>query len=77
MILARLASKQLYKEITIDHLEQFAHEGFRTLLIAFKEIQEDDYKVNYKLALKKLTYFLTISDITDMMSSASLSHLIT
>ena len=34
-----------YTDTTIDHLEQFAKEGFRTLVLAYKIIPEDEYEV--------------------------------
>ena len=34
-----------YTDATIDHLEQFAKEGFRTLVLAYKIISEEDYTV--------------------------------
>ena len=37
-----------YTDTTIDHLEQFAKEGFRTLVLAYKIISEEDYNVSLK-----------------------------
>jgi phospholipid-transporting ATPase len=33
-----------YTDTTIDHLEQFAKEGFRTLVLAYKVISEEEYQ---------------------------------
>jgi len=35
-----------YTGITIEHLESFAKEGLRTLVIAYKEITQEEYIVN-------------------------------
>jgi magnesium-transporting ATPase (P-type) len=34
-----------YTDTTIDHMEQFAKEGFRTLVLAYRIISEEDYQV--------------------------------
>ena len=34
-----------YNDITIKHLEEFAKDGFRTLILAYRVISEDEYKV--------------------------------
>ena len=34
-----------YTDITIEHLENFAKEGLRTLVIAYKEISQEEYAV--------------------------------
>lgn len=35
-----------YTDITIEHLENFAKEGFRTLVLAYREISELEYLVS-------------------------------
>lgn len=34
-----------YTDKTVEHMEQFAKEGFRTLVLAYRVISEDDYRV--------------------------------
>ena len=34
-----------YKNVTLQHLEECAKEGLRTLIIACKEVSEKDYQV--------------------------------
>lgn len=46
MILPRLAENgKQYKDITLEHLDDFAKDGLRTLVLAYKEINEQDYQV--------------------------------
>jgi hypothetical protein len=45
VIIPRLSYQQSFKEITIDHVEEFARDGLRTLLICSKELDETEYKV--------------------------------
>ena len=40
-----------YTDTTIDHMEQFAKEGFRTLVLAYRIISEEDYQVCESLIL--------------------------
>lgn len=45
-ILPRLDPQQAqFKTVTWQHLEFFAREGLRTLVLAYKEISETDYHV--------------------------------
>ncbi|KAK3100430.1 hypothetical protein FSP39_019862 [Pinctada imbricata] len=44
VIYERLDEKQLYRDITLQHLEEFATQGLRTLCIASAEISEDFYE---------------------------------
>lgn len=46
MIIPRLSRDQLFKDITVDHVEQFARDGLRTLLIAYRELDENEYRVS-------------------------------
>ncbi len=34
-----------YTDTTVDHMEEFAKEGFRTLVLAYRIISEEDYLV--------------------------------
>lgn len=34
-----------YTDQTIDHMEHFAKEGFRTLVLAYRIINEEEYQV--------------------------------
>jgi phospholipid-transporting ATPase len=43
VIIPRLSVEQRFKESTIEHLEEFAREGFRTLLVSFKILSEEAY----------------------------------
>lgn len=46
VILPRLAENgQAFKEATMAHLEEFAKEGLRTLVLAYKEIDPVSYEV--------------------------------
>lgn len=52
VIMERLSRKgQEFKDATLSHLEEFAMEGFRTLVLAYKVISEQKYQVNlvYKM----------------------------
>lgn len=40
-------SQSDYTDITIEHLENFAKEGFRTLVLAYREISDEEYSVNH------------------------------
>ncbi|KAM4796920.1 phospholipid-transporting ATPase IB [Rhinophrynus dorsalis] len=44
VIFERLSRESQYMEQTINHLEQFASEGLRTLCIAYTDLQESDYQ---------------------------------
>lgn len=44
VIYDRLSDSSKYKEITLQHLEQFATEGLRTLCFAVTEVSENAYK---------------------------------
>jgi phospholipid-transporting ATPase len=47
-----------YSDVTIEHLESFAKEGLRTLVLAYKEISEREYEewnVFYEKAAKSIT----------------------
>ncbi|RMZ94525.1 phospholipid-transporting ATPase, partial [Brachionus plicatilis] len=33
-----------YTDVTVDHLESFAKEGFRTLVLAYRTISEEEYE---------------------------------
>lgn len=44
MIYERLEDTHKYSDITLQHLEQFAHLGLRTLCIASTEVNEDFYE---------------------------------
>lgn len=35
-----------YTDKTIEHMEHFAKEGFRTLVLAYRVINEEDYRVS-------------------------------
>jgi hypothetical protein len=38
-----------YTDATIDHLECFAREGYRTLVLAYRVLKEEEYQVGYIL----------------------------
>jgi phospholipid-transporting ATPase len=45
-VLPRLSSESdIYKDVTIEHIEGFAREGFRTLVLAYKDISQQQYNV--------------------------------
>lgn len=44
VILERCSENQPYKEATLNHLEDYATEGLRTLCIAMREIPEEEYR---------------------------------
>ena len=50
MILPRVApigsQERDYTDITIEHMESFAKEGFRTLVLAYRIISEEEYNVS-------------------------------
>ncbi|XP_033111210.1 phospholipid-transporting ATPase IB-like [Anneissia japonica] len=43
VIYDRLGKDQEFKESTLQHLEEFASEGLRTLCFAFREVAQDEY----------------------------------
>lgn len=45
VILERLAANDRFEEATLNHLEEFASEGLRTLCYAMREISSEEYKV--------------------------------
>ncbi|KAI9345739.1 hypothetical protein BD770DRAFT_370616 [Pilaira anomala] len=45
VILERLAANDRFEEATLNHLEEFASEGLRTLCYAMREISLEEYKV--------------------------------
>nr|XP_006820513.1 PREDICTED: probable phospholipid-transporting ATPase IA-like [Saccoglossus kowalevskii] len=44
VIYERLAEGQLYQDITLHHLSEFASEGLRTLCLAYREISKREYE---------------------------------
>ena len=50
-----------YTDITIEHLESFAKEGFRTLVLAYREISEEEYSVNILDIQLIIFYYSNIS----------------
>ena len=44
MIFERLREDQLYKDNTVEHMEEFATEGLRTLCISMNELDPDEYE---------------------------------
>ncbi|XP_075055021.1 phospholipid-transporting ATPase IB isoform X2 [Mixophyes fleayi] len=44
VIFERLSRESQYMEQTLNHLEQFASEGLRTLCIAYTDLEESEYK---------------------------------
>lgn len=42
-----------YTDQTIDHMEQFAKQGFRTMVLAYRVISEDDYQVCFNFLIIK------------------------
>uniref|UniRef100_A0A8C5W5R1 Phospholipid-transporting ATPase n=1 Tax=Leptobrachium leishanense TaxID=445787 RepID=A0A8C5W5R1_9ANUR len=44
VIFERLARNSQYMELTLNHLEQFASEGLRTLCVAYADLQESQYQ---------------------------------
>ncbi|XP_040278383.1 phospholipid-transporting ATPase IB [Bufo bufo] len=44
VIFERLSRESQYSEQTLNHLEQFASEGLRTLCIAYADLEESEYK---------------------------------
>lgn len=44
VIIPRLSDEQSFKEITLDHVEEFARDGLRTLLICYKDLNETEYQ---------------------------------
>ena len=54
VILARASSTdRKYADVTMEHLEAFAKDGFRTLVLAYRVIGEQEYKVCWKLVVDK------------------------
>lgn len=49
VIYERLGPKQNFKEVTEDHLKQFAAIGLRTLCLSYKELDETEYEAWNKL----------------------------
>ncbi|XP_050425545.1 probable phospholipid-transporting ATPase IA isoform X2 [Adelges cooleyi] len=45
VIFERLSPDDPYKDITLEHLDQFANAGYRTLCFAYAEISESFYKI--------------------------------
>ncbi|XP_028401460.1 phospholipid-transporting ATPase IA-like isoform X1 [Dendronephthya gigantea] len=43
VIYERLGTSQLYKDVTLKHLEEFAKDGLRTLCISMAEISQEEY----------------------------------
>lgn len=44
VIFERLREDQLYKENTVEHMEEYATEGLRTLCISMNELDPDEYE---------------------------------
>ncbi|KAM8977633.1 phospholipid-transporting ATPase IB [Pelodytes ibericus] len=44
VIFERLSNESNYMDLTLNHLEQFASEGLRTLCIAYADLQDSDYQ---------------------------------
>ncbi|XP_063285693.1 phospholipid-transporting ATPase IB isoform X2 [Pelobates fuscus] len=44
VIFERLSRTSQYMELTLNHLEQFASEGLRTLCVAYTDLNESDYQ---------------------------------
>lgn len=42
-----------YTDKTVEHMEHFAKEGFRTLVLAYRVISEEDYQVLEKNSYKQ------------------------
>lgn len=42
-----------YTDKTVEHMEHFAKEGFRTLVLAYRIISEEDYQVATKIDHKQ------------------------
>lgn len=60
------ASQLDYTDITIEHLENFAKEGFRTLVLAYREISDEEYSVNhiyYKKLINKINFFKIFKEL--------------
>jgi phospholipid-translocating ATPase len=52
VILPRLLENDLnIRQKTIEHIAYYANIGLRTLLLGYKEISENDYKVIYLLTV--------------------------
>ena len=54
-----------YTDITMHHLENFAKEGLRTLVLAYRKISEEEYSVRKKdliIFYQKLN-FLTCQEL--------------
>ena len=74
IILDRLGSsptEQLYRDVTINHLEEFATEGLRTLCLASREISAEDYKnfsdMFYKASLSLENRDEAIEDVATLI----------
>lgn len=67
VILPRVSQQQNsdtdYTDKTVEHLEDFAKEGLRTLVIASREISEEEYSVCVTLLKRaiSLNQFLTLN----------------
>lgn len=49
-----------YTDKTVEHMEHFAKEGFRTLVLAYRVISEEDYRV-WLVYIKLYIYLICIS----------------
>lgn len=61
MIIPRLSADQSFKEITIDHVEEFARDGLRTLLVCSKVLDETEYQVSHEEVHCMLNIYITAS----------------
>lgn len=43
-----------YTDLTVDHMESFAKEGFRTLVLAYRIISDEEYDVKKLIDLFEL-----------------------
>lgn len=49
VIYERLKGGCTYKEKTSEHLEEYANEGLRTLVLAYRDVPQDEYEAWYKV----------------------------
>ena len=51
--MAQFTDSKDYTDITMEHLESFAKEGFRTLVLAYRVIGEEEYQVLMQEKIEK------------------------
>jgi magnesium-transporting ATPase (P-type) len=54
VIMERLEPNDQNAQLTSEHLESFANDGLRTLCVAYRTLDEEEYKVNIN---RKIDYW--------------------